>query len=279
MTLPEALFGVPRPIVVMVHLLPLPGSPLHDEEGGLDAVLERAVAEARAAQEGGAHGVIVENFGDMPFLPGPVEPITTACVARAAGAVREAVRLPCGVSVLRNDAGAALSVASVTGCSFIRVGVHLGTMVTDQGIIQGAAHETLRLRRLLGSKVRVFGDFQVKHAAALAPPDLERDARDLVERGLADVVVVSGIGTGKPADLDIVRRVKDAIPETPLFLGSGVDAENVLDMLSVGDGAIVGSSVKEGGRLGRPVSAQRVRDLVRRAAELRPPRRSAGRSR
>ncbi|MFQ5693232.1 MAG: BtpA/SgcQ family protein, partial [Nitrospinota bacterium] len=219
--LPEVLFGVEKPVVVMVHLLPLAGSPRHDEEGGLEAVLARAVAEAEAAQEGGGHGVIVENFGDMPFLPGPVEPITTACVARAAGAVREAVGVPCGVSVLRNDAEAALSIASVTGCSFIRVGVHAGTMITDQGIIQGTAHRTLRLRKLLGSDVRIFADFQVKHAAALAPLDLEREARDLVERGLADVVVVSGIGTGKPADLEVVRRVKAAIPDTPVFLGSG----------------------------------------------------------
>ena len=266
--LPKALFGVPRPIVVMVHLLPLPGSPLHDEEGGLEAILERAAADARAAQEGGAHGVIVENFGDMPFLPGPVEPITTACVTRAVGAVREAVDLPCGVSVLRNDAAAALSIASVTACSFVRIGVHVGTMLTDQGIIQGTAHETLRLRTLLGSDVRIFGDFQVKHAAALAPPNLGRDARDLVERGLSDVVVVSGIGTGEPADLDIVRKVKSAIPETPVFLGSGVDSQNVCDMLSVGDGAIVGSSVKEEGKLGRPVNVRRVEELVRRVDEV-----------
>ncbi|MDP6086431.1 MAG: BtpA/SgcQ family protein [Nitrospinota bacterium] len=260
----ETLFGAPNPLVVMVHLLPLPGSPFHDEGGGLKAVLDRAVADAEAAREGGAHGIVVENFGDMPFLPVPVEPITTACVTRAVGDVREAVDLPCGVSVLRNDAAAALSIASVAGGSFIRVGVHTGTMVTDQGIIRGTAHETLRLRKLLESDVRIFGDFQVKHAAALAPPDLDRDARDLVERGLADTVVVSGIGTGIPAELEIVRRVKRAIPETPVLLGSGVDAENVADMLAAGDGAIVGSSVKEDGKLGQPVSARRVRELVRR---------------
>ncbi|MFQ5912728.1 MAG: BtpA/SgcQ family protein [Nitrospinota bacterium] len=266
--LTRELFRALKPIVVMVHLLPLPGSPLHDEEGGLEAILTRAVADAQAAQQGGAHGVVVENFGDMPFLPGPVEPITTACITRAVGAVREAVDLPCGVSVLRNDAAAAVSIASVAGCSFVRIGVHVGTMVTDQGIIHGTAHETLRLRKLLGSDVRIFGDFQVKHAAALAPLDLERDARDLVERGLADVVVVSGIGTGIPADLDIVRRVKAAIAETPVLLGSGVDPQNVGDMLCVGDGAIVGSAVKEDGKLGRPVSAQRVRELVRRAERV-----------
>jgi len=262
----ETLFGAPNPLVVMVHLLPLPGSPFHDEGGGggLKAILDRAVADAEAAREGGAHGIVVENFGDMPFLPVAVEPITTACVARAVGDVREAVDLSCGVSVLRNDAAAALSIASVAGCSFIRVGVHTGTMVTDQGIIRGTAHETLRLRKLLGSDVRIFGDFQVKHAAALAPPDLDRDARDLVERGLADAVVVSGIGTGIPAELDIVRRVKRAIPGTPVLLGSGVDAENVAGMLAAGDGAIVGSSVKEDGKLGQPVSASRVRELVRR---------------
>lgn len=264
-SLPEALFGVPRPIIVMIHLIALPGTLRHDEEAGLEGILGRAVADARAAEEGGAHGVIVENFGDMPFVPGPVEPVITACMTRAVGAVREAVRLPCGVSVLRNDSAAAVSIAAATKCTFIRVGVHAGTMITDQGIIQGAAHETLRLRKLLGTDIKIFADFQVKHAAAFAPPNLERDARDLVERSLSDVVVVSGIGAGKPADLNVVRQVTGAIPETPVFLGSGVDVENVDRMLTVGDGAIVGSSVKEEGTLGRPVNLDRVRDLVRKA--------------
>ena len=141
-------------------------------------------------------------------------------------------------------------------------------MITDQGIIQGTPHETLRLRKSLGSDIKIFADFQVKHAASFAPPHLERDARDLVERGLSDVVVVSGIGSGKPADLEVVQRVADGISGTPIFLGSGVDVENIDRMFSVGNGAIVGSSVKEGAVLGRPVSLKRVRDLVRKVSDV-----------
>lgn len=266
--LPETIFGVHRPVIVMVHLLPLPGTLRHDEELGLEGILERAVADACTAKEGGANGLIIENFGDMPFIPGSVEPITTSCMTRVVGAVRESVDLPCGVSVLRNDPIAAISIAATTECAFVRIGVHAGTMITDQGIIQGTPHETLRLRKSLGSDIKIFADFQVKHAASFAPPHLERDARDLVERGLSDVVVVSGIGSGKPADLEVVRKVAVGIPRTPIFLGSGVDVENVERMFSVGDGAIVGSSVKEKGVLGRPVCLKRVRDLVQRVSGI-----------
>lgn len=260
-------FGVDKPLIGMVHLLPLPGSP--NWGGSMEAVLERAVYDAHAWEEGGADGLIVENFGDAPFRPDRVEPHTVAAMTLAVRAVQAAVDLPLGVNVLRNDAAAALGIAGVTGAQFIRVNVHTGAMLADQGVLQGRADETLRLRRALGVTTLLFADVLVKHAVPLAPLSLEQAARDTWERGLADALIVSGTGTGQPTSPEEVRRVKEAAPAAPVLVGSGVSAESIAALLEFADGVIAGTSAKEEGNVRHPVSRERVRRLVERVRACR----------
>jgi membrane complex biogenesis BtpA family protein len=207
--------------------------------------------------------VLVENFGDAPFRPGPVEPWTVAAMARAVRAVLDAVpSLPVGVNVLRNDARAALGIAAATGASFLRVNVHTGTMFTDQGALEGRADATLRDRRALGVRVAIAADVHVKHAVPPPGSRLEDAARETRERGLADVLIVSGRGTGHPTAADDVRRVKEATPGTPVWVGSGVTPDTGSELLDVADGAIVGSWTQKGGVAGGGVEPDRVRRLV-----------------
>ena len=254
----EDLFRTAKPFIGMVHLLPLPGSPRYG--GELGPVLERALGDARTLAEGGADGLIVENFGDVPFHK-YVEADTVAAMTLAVSEVVRAVEIPVGVNVLRNDAKAAMSIAAVTGARFIRVNVHTGAMVTDQGIIEGRADETLRYRRALGADVAIFADVFVKHAARLGDQTLEQAARDTALRGCADALITSGAGTGETTDLDDVRRVKAAVPHAAVFVGSGVKAENVAEVLRVADGVIVGTGLKVDGRVENPVDLERVRAL------------------
>jgi uncharacterized protein len=258
-------------LIGMVHLLPLPGSPrwnLHG--GGMEPVLAQAQADALALVQGGMEGVIVENFGDIPFLPGRVSPETCAAMTMAVGAVREVVgnEIPLGVNVLRNDAATALGIATVTGADFIRVNVHTGTMFTDQGPLYGAAHETLRMRRALGAGISICADVHVKHALPPAGASLAESARDTARRGLADVLIVSGSGTGEPVDLDTVAQVRAAVPERPLWIGSGVTADRVAELLEMADGVIVGSALQKDGRAGQAVELDRVRAFVHAARGL-----------
>lgn len=269
-----SLFPVEKPVIGMVHLLPLPGSP--GWAGNLEAVLERAVADARAWASEGADGLLVENFGDAPFFPDAVEPHTIAAMTLAVQAVRQAVPLPVGVNVLRNDARAALGIAAVAGARFIRVNVHTGAMVTDQGVLTGRAHETLRLRRALEARVCILADVLVKHAAPLGPIALELAARDTFFRGKADALVVSGEATGEPTPLCDVQRVKRAVPEAPVLIGSGVSADNVAELLSAADGVIVGSSAKVDGIAHNPVDPERVRALMQAVRAARRHRASGG---
>jgi membrane complex biogenesis BtpA family protein len=259
----EAIPGVRRALIGMVHLLPLPGSPRWG--GSLDAVIDHALADARALEAGGFHACLVENFGDAPFSPDRADPASVAAVAVVATEVRRAVRLTVGINVLKNDAQAALAVATATGAAFVRVNVHVGAVVADQGVIQGDAYHTLRYRRLLGAAVRLFVDVGGKHAVPLAPVELEQVARDAAYRGLADALVVSGVATGAPTPLGDVRRVRGAVPDRPIVVGSGVEPESVRDLLGVADAAIVGTWVKRDGRTSGPVDPARVAALARAA--------------
>jgi membrane complex biogenesis BtpA family protein len=265
----QSTFGTATPVLGMVHLPPLPGAPKAPADGreAMAAAVDRAVADARALDRGGVDGIVIENFGDAPFYPDDVPAHVVAGMTRAAAAVAAETDLPLGVNVLRNDAAAALSVAAAVGAAFVRVNVHTGARVTDQGIVEGRAHETLRLRDRLGVDVGVFADTDVKHSAPLTPAEYTAESfADTAERGLADAVIASGRGTGEAVDGDALRAVVDEREryglDTPVLVGSGVTPETVGDLLGLADGAIVGTALKRDGETTGPVDPDRVADLV-----------------
>ena len=243
---------LPR-LIGMVHLLPLPGSP--DYMGSFDTVLRRAVHDAATLAEVGFGGIMIENFGDAPFFADRVPAVTVAAVTRAAMAVADAVAIPIGINVLRNDALSALSIAAATGARFIRVNVLTGTMFTDQGPIVGKAAEVARLRSALGPDIAIFGDVFVKHAVPPHGLTLKQAAEELTGRGGADVVVASGLATGKPPTVAHLEETKAAIGNLPLFVGSGTNATTAQAFLAAADGLIVGSATKPGGDIAAPVDA------------------------
>jgi membrane complex biogenesis BtpA family protein len=239
----------------MIHLLPLPGAPLFG--GSIDAVVEAALRDAGAVVGGGADGLIVENFGDRPFFRKDVPPETIAAMTRAVMEIAREVRVPIGINVLRNDARGALGIAAATGAAFIRVNVHTGAMLTDQGIIEGDAAATMRARP---DSILVFADHLVKHAVPIGPVDFIRSARDLRLRGLADAVIVTGSETGATADAEGLAALRHAL-DAPLIVGSGVDEENAASFDA--DAAIVGTAIKHGRKVDAPVVPERVEVIVR----------------
>ena len=247
-------------LIGVVHLGPLPGAPRW--RGNLEAVIRSAVNDARAYERGGADALFIENFGDVPFTKASVGPETVAAMTAAGRAVRAAVKLPLGFNVLRNDALAALALCAACAGSFIRVNVHTGAMLTDQGLIEGNAFDTLRYRHRVCPGVQIFADVHVKHAVPLGNWNIADSARDTIERGLADALIVSGAGTGLAADLADVERVRSACPEAKILLGSGVTLAIARDFLPLADGFIVGTSLKAGGKLANPVDARRVAALA-----------------
>jgi len=255
-----AIVGVNKAVIGMVHLRALPGSPRW--AGSMEAVVQAALEDARALADGGVDALLVENYGDVPFTTGRVDSATVAGMAVVIGEIKRAVTLPVGVNVLKSDALSALAVAAAVGGRFVRVNVHVGAVVADQGILQSRAHDSLRYRRLLGLDISILADVQAKHGMPLAPIPLEQEARDCVSRGLADGLVVSGAATGEPTPMNDLKRVRGAVPHVPLLVGSGATPETAAALLSVADGLIVGTAVKRDGILANPVDPGRVRRLV-----------------
>lgn len=258
---------VPTPVIGMVHLPALPGAPAYG--GDRAAVRDRAVSDARELEAGGVDAVLVENFGDAPFYPTDVPNHVVAEMTAAVADVVDAVSVPVGVNVLRNDGQAALSVAAAASASFVRVNVLAGAAATDQGVIEGAAHDLLRLRERIDAEVAICADVDVKHATPLDDRPIGDRAVDVLDRGGADAVIVSGAATGAETTTADLRSVREAVGEAAtLLVGSGATPDTLPDLLAVADGAIVGTALKTGGETTAPVDRERV-ERVATAAKRR----------
>ncbi len=254
------IFKTQRPIIGVVHLLPLPSSPRWG--GNLKVAIERAEQEAVALASGGVDGMIVENFFDAPFTKNNVDPAVVSAMTIVVQRIQNLVTQPVGINVLRNDAQSAMAIATCVKAQFIRVNVLTGVMATDQGLIEGNAYQLLRYRRELGSDVKIFADVLVKHARPLSTPNLTVAVQDTIERGLADAIILSGWSTGSPPnpeDLEVAATVADG---TPIFVGSGASIENISTLMQAADGVIISSSLKRHGRRDLPIDPIRVTSFV-----------------
>ena len=249
-------------LVGVIHLPALPGSP-RNTLSARDAA-RSAANDAKAMADAGFDLVMLENFGDVPFFAGRVPAITVSAMTACALAAREACpALPLGINVLRNDADAALAIAHVIGATCIRVNVHTGARVTDQGVIEGDAAATVRTRKSLGAEgIALWCDVDVKHSAPLAHRSLTQEASDLVVRAMADALIVTGEGTGRAVDAAKLDEVRRAAPKSPLLVGSGATIDSLRELATRSDGVIVGSALREGGIAGGPIDPKRAREFA-----------------
>ncbi len=256
----QQIFKTNNPIIGVVHLQPLPTSARWG--GDFQAVISRAEREATALAAGGADGIIVENFFDAPFVKDRVDPAVVSAMTLLVQRIKKLVAIPIGINVLRNDGFSAMAIASCTETQFIRVNVLTGVMATDQGLIEGNARELLRYRRELGSDVKILADVLVKHARPLGSPNLTVAVQDTIQRGLADGVILSGWATGSPPSLEDLELARAAAGDTPVFIGSGANWENIPHLIQAADGVIVSSSLKRHGRRDQPIDPIRVSQFV-----------------
>lgn len=264
-------------VVGMLHAPALPGSPRY--AGDWQALRAFVQRDAAALAEGGVDGMMLENFGDTPFFKGRVPAEVVACLTCLATDIKSEIgSIPLGINVLRNDGESAIAVAVASGAQMVRVNVLSGAVVTDQGVIEGDAARLLRRRREMGAEaVSIWADARVKHAAPFGPGwrPFEEEIDELVQRGGAGGVVVSGTGTGKPTDenaLKQARSVLDRLDTTGpvgLWVGSGATVESAGSLLQWADGIIVGTGLKTDGKVGAAVDPCRVRDLVQAVSAMR----------
>lgn len=250
-------FKVKKPIIGVVHLSPLPGSPCFDS---MKSVLNSALEDANRLIEEGVDGLIIENFGDKPFVK-KVNDMTTSAMSVVIAEITKISDIPIGINVLRNDWKSALSIAKALNLDFVRINVYSSIEATPEGIIEGGAGEIQRFRENNDIKCFILADIHVKHGNTIYPKDIEEAAIEATERGLADALIISGNRTGKEIDHDEFKKVKSLV-ETPIFIGSGLNEENVKKMMTTADGGIVGTYFKKDGEVDNSVSSKRVKNFM-----------------
>ncbi len=250
-------------IIGMVHLKPLPGSPLWEDN--LEKVIELAIRDAKALQDGGVDGIIIENFWDRPYRPRVTEPETIVAFTVVAKEVMKNVSIPVGLNVLRNSAVEAAAIAYVLGAKYIRVNAYVEPIVSDSGIIQPAAPELLRYMKKLDMELGILVDIFVKHATSMRRESIDELVLDAFDRGLASAVIITGRKTGMPPAMEDLRSAYE-LGAGPILLGSGLNVKNI-ELLEYVDGAIVGTYFKKNGKIDQPVDRERVRALIKRIRE------------
>ncbi len=260
------LFGVRKPIIGMLHLPPLPGSPIYNG-GGLKDAIGRALQDAQALLEGGVDGLEVENFSDPTYFSQEVGPELVAAMAVISAQVVRATSKPIGICTL-SDPKASLAVAHAVGAQFIRATFFTEASVDVSGLVLPRPHELLRFRKFLDPSVKIFADVHIKHSAPLVDRPMGDSALD-AKYFLADAIIISGTHTGKETRQDDIVEAKEAVGEFPVLVGSGFRKETAARILQTADGAIVGTSIKKDGISSNVVDRRRVKELMDVVREIR----------
>lgn len=264
----EELFKTRKPVVGVIHVGALPGTPASSLAVG--ALTELAAREAALYRDGGVDGLMVENMHDVPYLRGGVGPEVVAAMAVVARAVKSEAGLPVGVQILAGANLESVAVAHAAGLDYVRVEAYAFAHVADEGLIQSSAAELLRFRKKIGAEgVRVWADVKKKHSSHAITADVSLgETCAAVEFMRGDAVIVSGSATGEQP---LAADVKEARSHCrlPVLLGSGITPENVSGFYDAADGFIVGTYFKEGGRWSNTVDPGRVERLVAAVRALR----------
>jgi membrane complex biogenesis BtpA family protein len=255
------LFTTSKPVIAMIHLDALPGTPAARMD--LKSIEARALAEAEICRDAGVHGLMIENMHDTPYLRGGVGPEIVAAMAVIARHIKEVSKLPCGIQILAAANIEAMAVAHAAGLDFIRAEGFAFAHVADEGMIQSSAAELLRHRRRIGAeRVQVWADIKKKHSSHAITADMGvGETAHAVEFMRGDAVIVTGNVTGDAPQVADVKSAKQGCA-LPVYLGSGVSAKNLSRFYSAADGFIVGSEFKENGDWSRAVEARRVEKFM-----------------
>jgi len=265
------LFPHPKPVIAMIHVAAMPGTP--DGGQSVAEIVALAVQEARLYRDGGVDGIGIENMHDVPYLRGGVGPEVVAAMALVGQAVKAESGLPVGVQILAGANLEAMAVAHAAGLDFIRAEGYVFAHVADEGLIESSAARLLRYRKQIGAeRVQVWADVKKKHSAHAITADVSLGlTAETVEFMKGDAVIVTGAVTGDPCRLEDVEEAR-AHTRLPVLLGSGVTVDNLPRFFALADGFIIGTHFKRDGHWANTVDPRRVdtfmQALTKRRASL-----------
>lgn len=268
MNLWNTIFPNLKPVIGMVHVQALPGTPKCNMN--ISEIISLAVSEAKAFEDNGLDAVILENMHDIPYLNNSAGPEITSALTAVACAVRSAVRLPLGIQILAGANQAALAVALAADLQFIRAEGFVYSHIADEGYIESCAGELLRYRKQIGADgIAIFTDIKKKHSAHSITADVSiGETASAAEFFLSDGLIVTGSATGKEILLDDLIEAKKH-SSLPVLTGSGITADNLENYWQLADGFIVGSFFKQDGIWSNSLSAERISLFMQKVAALR----------
>ncbi|MDR1732678.1 MAG: BtpA/SgcQ family protein [Synergistaceae bacterium] len=262
----KQVFGVEKPVLGMVHFLPLPGSPLYDEKGGIEKIRSAAMRDAETLARAGFDGISFSNEGDRPYLSS-VDKTTVAVMASLISDISSKIKKPFGLSVLA-DPEAAIAVGLATGADYVRIFLSW-VFVGDWGIVDPDAGRLQRLRRSVGgAKMKVFANIS-GHTEPLGGRSLRAIAAGAVKFGLADAVCLAGTTAGSPVSAEDLDQARAGSFGVPVIAGTGVGIDNAELMLNKSDAVIMGTSIKVGGDTFNPVDPERAAAFMEKARSVR----------
>jgi hypothetical protein len=266
--MPFEFFGARRKVVIaMAHIGALPGTPLFDAEGGMTRLIEDVARDIENLQAGGVDAIMFGNENDRPYrFTAPAEGV--AAMTAIVAALKPMLKVPFGVNYLW-DPSASVAIACATGAAFARE-IFTGVFASDMGLWRPNAAEALTLRRNLGRPdLKLLFNINAEFASSLDTRPIELRAKSAVFSSLADAVLVSGPLTGQAVDASALKRVREAVPNTPVLANTGVRIDNVRDIFAIADGCVIGTHFKVDGDTWKPVDGERVKrfmDFVRQLA-------------
>jgi len=263
----EKLFKTTKPVIAMVHLPALPGSPLYNSKLGLNYILETAEQDLLALQEAEVDAVMFGNENDRPYEFN-ANPASSSTMAYVIGALRNKIKVPYGVNVLW-DPMSTIAVAASTGAHFVRE-IFTGTYASDMGYWNPDAGKAMRYRNSLNREdLLMFYNISAEFAYSLDKRSVAERSKSVVFSSIPDAILVSGQITGESVAISELKKVKNLIPNTPVLANTGVKIENVEDTLSITDGVIIGSSLKVDGNTWNTVDPKRASDFMNKVKSIR----------
>eukprot|EP00741_Cyanophora_paradoxa_P010612 tig00020537_g10256.t1 len=265
----RSVFGNKKPVIAMIHVDALPGTP--KSTGSVREIIDKAVKEAAIYREAGVDSVMIENMHDVPYMRGKVGPEIVASMSTVALQVKQALGpIPCGIQVLAGANREAIAIAHAADLDFVRCEGFVFAHVADEGIFESCAGDILRYRKAIGAdRVQVFTDVKKKHSSHAITADVNiAETAKAAEYFLSDGVIVTGVSTGALADLQEISSCKRAC-KIPVLVGSGVAQKNVEDYLKASDGVIIGSDLKIDGNWAKGVDPARTRAFMDHVRALR----------
>jgi len=260
-------FDTRKPIIGMIHLPPLPGTPLFHRGEDLTRHVAACRRDLEALQKGGIDAVMFCNENDRPYTL-HADPAVVAAMGRIVGEVLDDIRVPFGIDVLW-DPEAAIALAKATGALFVRE-VFTGAYDSDMGLWAPRAGEALRYRQAIDAEgVRLLFNINAEFATPLSPRAAAETASSVAFSSIPDGLCVSGQMTGEEVSLAALAEVREAVPDLPIFANTGIRVDNVVERLQYADGAIVGTSLKVDGVTWNPVDPARVSALMEEVHAIR----------